>query len=688
MKLKTFGWLGVIFGLTGYSAIGHASSVETSVDYQQHHRPQLHFSPKQGWMNDPNGMVYHNGEYHLFFQHYPDGTQWNTMHWGHAVSKDLIHWQELPIALFPDDKGWIYSGSAVLDKNNTSGLGTPENPPLVAIFTYHDKQAEAVRGDNVQTQALAFSLDNGRSWQKYQGNPVLEGGRIADFRDPKVFWHADSNQWVMALAVQNRIGFYGSPNLKDWQHLSDFGAEFGAHGGYWECPDLIKMKVEASPGENSRGKNNGEEKYVLLVSLNPGGPNGGSGTQYFVGDFDGKSFKLDPEFKQSVTKIPAQFPQDIIFENFESDLKKWQKQGNAFNQSPVTAAENQFIGRFGEKLANSFNTGDDSTGKLISQTFTIEKPFINFVIAGGKYPKDAAIELVVNGKSVASATGNNSGSMVIKSWNVSQWQGQAAHLEIIDNATGPWGHISVDQIVFSDNPAKPAIEPAIWLDYGADNYAGVTWSGIDDGRHLFIGWMNNWAYANEVPTDQWRGAMTLPRELKLTKTPSGYRVKSLPVTELKQVAKRSAEGTNLRLNNSVSLNQLANMQAELFELDLTVEMRSATQFRLEIGNQLNEKVILLLDTDKQTVSLDRRFAGQHRFDEDFAMVQSAPLGIKNQYQIKLIQDMASTEVFINQGEVTLTSLVFPNKPLSQIILSADKDSVVSQWTLTELTSIW
>lgn len=682
MKLKHLSQIVILCGLVGLPVFAQNSNSENEhdkwVDYQQHHRPQLHFSPKQGWMNDPNGMVYHNGEYHLFFQHYPDGTQWNTMHWGHAVSKDLTHWQELPIALHPDEKGWIYSGSAVLDKDNTSGLGTTDNPPLVAIFTYHDKKAEAVRGDNVQTQALAYSLDNGRSWQKYHGNPVLEGGKIADFRDPKVFWHEESEQWVMALAVQNRIGFYGSENLKNWQHLSDFGAEFGAHGGYWECPDLIKMQVEGSD----------EEKYVLLVSLNPGGPNGGSGTQYFVGDFDGKNFTLDTEFEKSVTKIPARFPQNTIFENFESDLSQWQKQGNAFNQSPVVADENQFIGKFGDKLANSFNTGDDSTGKLISQPFTIEQAFINFVIAGGKYADDAAINLIVNEKTVASATGNNSGAMVIKSWNVSQWQGQTAHLEIVDNATGPWGHISVDQIVFSDTQAKPATEPAVWLDYGADNYAGVTWSGVENDRHLFIGWMNNWAYANEVPTDQWRGAMTLPRELKLAKTPSGYRVKSLPVNELKQVTKQSAERKNLRLNNAVSLNQLANMQAELFELDLTIEMRSATQFRLEIGNQLNEKVILLLDTDKQTVSLDRRFAGQHRFDEDFAMVQSAPLAIKNQYQIKLIQDLASTEIFINQGEVTLTSLVFPNKPLSLIKLESDKESLITQWKLTELSSIW
>lgn len=682
MKLKHLSQVFILCGLVALPVMAQNSNNENEqnrwVDYQQHHRPQLHFSPNQGWMNDPNGMVYHNGEYHLFFQHYPDGTQWNTMHWGHAVSKDLTHWEELPIALHPDEKGWIYSGSAVLDKHNTSGLGTIDNPPLVAIFTYHDKKAEAVRGDNIQTQALAYSLDNGRSWQKYHGNPVLEGGSIADFRDPKVFWHEESKQWVMALAVQNRIGFYGSNNLKNWEHLSDFGTEFGAHGGYWECPDLIKMQVEGSA----------QEKYVLLVSLNPGGPNGGSGTQYFVGDFDGKNFTLDPNFEKSVTKIPARFPQDRIFEDFESDLGQWQKQGSAFDQSPVVAAENQFIGKFGAKLANSFNTGDDSTGKLISQSFTIEKAFINFVIAGGKYPDDAAINLIVGEKTVASATGNNSGAMVIKSWNVSQWQGQTAHLEIVDNATGPWGHISVDQIVFSDTQAKPATEPAVWLDYGADNYAGVTWSGIEDDRHLFIGWMNNWAYANEVPTDQWRGAMTLPRELKLVQTDVGYRVKSLPVSEFKPKPVNFREGKNLAVDQTILLNEVAQLQASLFELDLTIDMRSSQQFILHIGNDLNEQISLTIDTSSQQVSLDRRFAGQHRFDDDFALVQSAPLNLHNEYHIKVIQDTSSSEVFINQGEVTLTSLVFPNTPLSLIKLESDKNSLITQWKLTELSSIW
>ncbi|WP_281281888.1 glycoside hydrolase family 32 protein [Catenovulum sediminis] len=685
MKLRKLSWLvalSMTAGLASSPAIVNANqavdATSSTPEYFQHHRPQFHFSPKQAWMNDPNGMVYHNGEYHLFFQHYPEGTKWGPMHWGHAISKDLVNWQERPIALFPDDKGWIFSGSAVLDKNNTSGFGTADNPPLVAIFTYHDKVAEAARAENVQTQALAYSLDNGRSWQKYAGNPVLEGGKIADFRDPKVFWHDESNQWVMALAVQNRIGFYASPNLKDWHHLSDFGAAYGAHGGYWECPDLIKMQVEGTQ----------EEKYVLLVSLNPGGPNGGSGTQYFVGDFDGKTFTMDPAFKSEVTKIPAVFPQQQIFEDFESGIDKWTTEGDSFNQSPIKAGANEFIGRYGAQLANSFNTGDASTGKLISQAFKIEKPYINFVIAGGKYPKDAAMNLIVDDQIVAYATGNNSGSMSIASWDVSKWQGKKARLEIVDRATGPWGHISVDQIVFADTPAKSAIEPAVWLDYGADNYAGVTWSGIEDGRHLFIGWMNNWAYANEVPTDQWRGAMTIPRELKLHKMAKGYRVASVPTTELNKLRQNTETGSNLVVKQTVRLDKQVQFATELADISLNVNMLQANEFKIVLANDLNEQAVISLNSKTGVLSVDRTQAGQQRFDEDFPMVQVAPISTKQNYSVRIVQDVASIEVFVEDGKSTITSLVFPNKPFNQIHLQSEQSSLVTNWQISQLKSIW
>ncbi len=270
-------------------------------------------------MNDPNGMVFFEGEYHLFYQYYPEATVWGPMHWGHAVSKDMVHWEHLPIALYPDSLGMIFSGSVVVDWNNSSGFG-PEHsggkPPLVAIFTQHLMEGEKAGRSDFQYQSIAYSNDRGRTWTKYAGNPVIPNTqKIRDFRDPKVIWDDGSKQWIMVFAAQNHVKLWGSKNLKEWKHLSDFGKEYGSHGGVWECPDLFPLAVtrNAVPGQTSQKhfdspgelKSPGESKWVLLLSINPGAPNGGSGTQYFVGNFDGKNFTLDPDFAQSVKNEKA-----------------------------------------------------------------------------------------------------------------------------------------------------------------------------------------------------------------------------------------------------------------------------------------------------------------------------------------------------------------------------------------------
>ena len=242
------------------------------------HRPQVHFSPKAGWMNDPNGMVFFNDKYHLFYQHYPDSNVWGPMHWGHATSKDLIHWEHQPIALYPDSIGYIFSGSVVVDKDNSSGLGTDGATPLVALYTSHNKKAENDGKIDYQNQSMAYSVDDGKTWKKYANNPVLKNPGIRDFRDPKVSWYEAGKKWIMTLATDDCVTFYSSKDLKYWNRESDFGKTIGAHGGVWECPDLYATKFK------------GKLVYVLLVSMNPGGPNGGSATQYFIGDFDGKTF--------------------------------------------------------------------------------------------------------------------------------------------------------------------------------------------------------------------------------------------------------------------------------------------------------------------------------------------------------------------------------------------------------------
>lgn len=231
-------------------------------------------------MNDPNGMVRYDGVYHLFFQYYPNDIVWGPMHWGHATSKDLVHWQQQPIALFPDSLGYIFSGSAVIDSSNSLGVGARA---MVAIFTHHDPAGEKRHELNFQNQSLAYSLDKGVSWTKYSGNPVLKNPGIVDFRDPSVSWYPKTKRWIMTLATKDRITFYSSPDLKTWTKESEFGVGIGSHGGVWECPNLFPLV---------RTEHEHEKTYwVLIVSNNPGGPNFGSGTQYFIGSWDGHVFK-------------------------------------------------------------------------------------------------------------------------------------------------------------------------------------------------------------------------------------------------------------------------------------------------------------------------------------------------------------------------------------------------------------
>lgn len=238
-------------------------------------RPQFHFSPEINWMNDPNGLVYHEGEYHLFYQHNPYGNSWGHMSWGHAVSTDLLHWKHLPLAIPEEDGIMAFSGCCVVDHRNSSGFGKDGRPPMVAIYTGH--------GDGRQAQYLAYSNDNGRDWVRYSGNPVLDLGK-QDFRDPRVFWHKPSNRWIMvvSLAAEKVLVFYGSSDLKNWTELSRFGPAGVTDKPNWECPDLFELDVE---------NESGRKLWVLEVDIGNGSVAGGSGGEYFVGTFDGTRFQ-------------------------------------------------------------------------------------------------------------------------------------------------------------------------------------------------------------------------------------------------------------------------------------------------------------------------------------------------------------------------------------------------------------
>ncbi|MFI7407248.1 GH32 C-terminal domain-containing protein [Streptomyces sp. NPDC049627] len=502
--------------------------------YTETYRPQFHFTPEKNWMNDPNGLVYYKGEYHLFYQYNPSGNSWGDMSWGHAVSTDLVHWKELPLALSHDDEEMVFSGSAVVDWNNTTGFGTETNPPMVAVYT------SAYKEGGKQAQSLAYSTDRGRTWTKYQGNPVIDIGST-DFRDPKVQWYEPTKSWLMtvSLSAEHKVRFYSSKNLKDWDLLSEFGPA-GATGGVWECPDLFPLAVDGDRNTI---------KWVLVVNINPGGIAGGSAAQYFVGDFDGKKFTAEDKG----TYTP---PDGTVMQDFEgTDFGSWTTTGTAFGQGPATGAvdgqgavsgfegkglansfhsgdgttgtltspeftvdraylnfktgggrhpheagtvmeqtppegtvladfeggsyggwtatgdafgtapaggtlpgQQQVSGFLGDGLVNTFLNGDSTTGTLTSPEFTIDKKHINFLIGGGNHPAGSAdptaVELLVDGQVVRSATGQDAEALNWASWDVGDLAGKKARIRIVDDNTGGWGHLNVDHIMQSDTRAQ------------------------------------------------------------------------------------------------------------------------------------------------------------------------------------------------------------------------------------------
>ena len=265
-------------GISTFSCWKNMSFSDTfDMQNREQYRPIYHHTPAYGWMNDPNGMFYKDGVWNLYFQHNPYGSQWENMTWGHSTSTDLVHWKYEGDAVEPDALGTVFSGSAVVDMENTSGFG---KGAVIALYTSAGES---------QTQSLVYSTDNGKTFHKFEGNPVITGN-VPDFRDPHMFWNEDIKKWNMILAAGQHMEIYSSDNLKDWKYESSFGEKYGNHGGVWECPDLMKMKVRGTD----------KEKWMLICNINPGGPSGGSATQYFVGDFDGHKFTCDS--KPEVTK--------------------------------------------------------------------------------------------------------------------------------------------------------------------------------------------------------------------------------------------------------------------------------------------------------------------------------------------------------------------------------------------------
>ena len=482
--------------------------------YTEPFRPQYHYSPPEKWMNDPNGLVYYKGIYHLFYQYYPDDIVWGPMHWGHATSTDMLHWDNQPIALYPDKNGLIFSGSAVIDHDNNSGLGTADNPPLVAVFTYHDMEKEKAGGTDFQTQGVAYSLDNGESFEMYEGNPVIPNTEFRDFRDPKVFWDEGSGKWVMALVAGDHLQLYRSDNLLDWTYMSRFGADQGAHGGVWECPDLFELAVAGTD----------ESRWVLLISINPGAPNGGSGTQYFIGDFDGTSFTSDQE-------------------------------------------------------------------------------------------------------------------------------------------------------------------EARWLDWGTDNYAGVTYNNVPDDDRIFIGWMSNWTYARDTPTEVWRSAMTLPRKLSLVKINEEYTLLNYPISGIEELLNEQSS-----LNVEIPPNTTETIVLENGNQSAIHFVSPLTDLSLSFKNEAGEELLLELDSEEGLLVLDRSKSGIVDFQEMFANIQQMPLDNlpEGDLEFDIFLDASSVEVFVNKGQFVMTSQLFPTRNFDELVISNDgnKASLVPELRTYSVKRIW
>lgn len=436
---------------------------------RRNYRPNIHFTPPVMWTNDPNGMVYVNGIYHLFYQHYPEVPNWGPMHWGHAVSRDLLHWKHMPMALYPDELGMIFSGSCVYDRENTSGYGTKEKPPIVAVYTNHGRHG-------LEQQSIAYSTD-GIHFEKSYQNPVIPNPGISDFRDPKAFYNPVKNCWSLVLAAGDRVHFYKSEDLKRWEKTGEFGPEGNLASGVWECPYLFQVEAE-----------DGRKLWVLIVSMTTTTEDGRCRTQYFLGDFDGDKFILKQEEK----------------------------------------------------------------------------------------------------------------------------------------------------------------EP-LWIDFGFDNYAGVTFQNLE--QPLFLGWAMNWGYANETPTGEYCGQMTLARSLRAVKTEKGYRLAA------------SFAGLEKYQHSAYPVNHMQRLCTDTFGMKVTGTKK------ITLSNALGQKLVIQVTEDE--VFVDRTHAGEHAFHEQFRMPQYCSVRIprmKQDGKMELIFDVSVLEVLADDGLIPVSMVVYPEAPYDQVSL--------------------
>lgn len=649
-----------------------ACTPTSSTLYDHEYRPQIHFSPEQNWMNDPNGMFYDEGVYHLYYQYNPFGDKWGHMSWGHATSEDLVHWKHHPVALPEEDGIMIFSGSAVVDRNNTSGLGDEDNYPIVAIYTGHTGE--------IQQQSIAYSLDGGYEWTKYEGNPVLDIN-MKDFRDPKVFWHDETQKWIMivALSADQKLHFYSSENLIDWEFLSEFGPE-GASKGLWECPDLFELPVDGNPDN---------KKWVLQIDLGSNSNNPGSGGQYFIGEFDGKSFTPDTLLPSK----PAYVPNGDLFDNFENGFDKWTIKGKAFGNTPAKGAydgQNQVSGYNGEQFLNSFYQGDASTGVMTSEEFEVNSDYINLLVGGGAH-HNTSVQLIIEEEVVRSASGNNSETLKWKNWNVEEFIGENAVIHIVDKNTGGWGHIVVDDIIFANEPARNAKEGARWIDQGADFYAAVTWFNDNpEAKKQWLAWANNWAYAEDIPTEGWRGSMSLARNIELKKVHGEVKLFQMPVPTYIQQREELFEMKQEKVVGELEIPSSEIIQSGLFEVKVNLNAEKTEQYGLKFQDESGGQLKLTVNKNKKQLVVERDDSDTDFDSEVFKQPQIVDYkGDLSKLEATIIFDKSIVEIYINGGEYTFVNRVFMNtQEMKANLFTDDGDLDIESLRLWGLKSAW
>ncbi|PWG79304.1 glycoside hydrolase family 32 protein [Pararcticibacter amylolyticus] len=640
----------------GYSQQTTPKYPSAEVTYHEKYRPQYHLTPPRGPLFDPTALVYVDGEYQV--------------NKGIALSKDLVHWKLGRAQSLSTDSVAEMSGSALIDSFNTSGFGVNGEPPMVAIYS------GLRRKDGRQFQNIAYSTDSGKTWTNYKGNPVIDINST-EFRDPQVFWFAPEKKWVMvvALAAERKIRFYSSANLKEWQFLSDFGP-FGAVNGVWECPDFFPLQVRDSTGVS---------KWVLEVSVQP------IGGQYFIGDFDGRAFTADAEFMKT---SGIELPEGKVIFDFEEGLADWKKEGGAFSASPASGPlpyQNAVLGYAGRHLINSFYPGDKGTGKLTSPEFLIDRPFLNFLIGGGLHPSTACVNLIIDNKVVRTQTGTETEALYWTGWDVSSWKGRKARLEIVDNETGPFGHIMIDHVMLADKLARKSRENAFWLDYGPDFYAVRSWVNgpAQDNRRISVAWLGSWLYATKVPSMPWKGGHTFPRELKLVNTSEGFRIRQNLVREIEILRRDAIHRENLQVSNrSTMLDQ--RIPANVYEMVAEIELPENGKFELGLCGKKENKTIVSYNADEGILSVDRSKSGDVSFSPSFPGFYSAPVKLKSGLlKLHILIDQSSIEVFANDGEANLTCQLFPGSDATEISWRAPTGKVkIQKLTIWPLNGIW